>query len=47
METLRYAIAFVVTPVFYVIDWLLNDKEYEQLIAEQHLRNVERSFENY
>lgn len=45
METLAWAVRFACTPVFYVIDWLFNDNEYDQLVAEQHQRNIDRSFE--
>lgn len=46
METLRWAVSFVCMPVFYVIDWLTTDTEYDELMAEQHARNVARSFDN-
>jgi hypothetical protein len=45
VETLRNFVSFLCVPVFYVIDWLLEDGEYDQLIAEQHARNVARSFD--
>lgn len=43
MEALRWAVSIACTPVFYVIDLILNtDHEYEQLIAEQQQRNIAR-----